>query len=273
VGSYRERHDRGLDLYRTIRGDPDVDLEQAARGMANAVGPLGAFAIDHVLGDIWSRPQLGRRDRSFVSVTALTCLGAERELRTHIGGALNHGATADEIEELILHVSAYAGYPRAFDGMRVALAVFTERDDVEMPRQRCDAAELDDDERRAAGLEALAGLTGVAPEAVPAAVEPLGEVGRFAVDYLFGQIWSRPQLPPRDRSLITLTALATLGKVDGFEIHVPGALRHGLGREQIEELILQLTLYAGYPSAVEAMRSIRHILSDAGEAATDEMEG
>ena len=273
MGSYHSRHQRALDVYRTIRSDPNLDLEKAARGMAKAVGPLGVFAMDHVLGDIWSRPQLDRRDRSFVSVTALTCLAAERELRTHIGGALNHGATADEIEELMLHVSAYAGYPRAFDGMQVALAIFADRDDVDTPRKRPDAAELDDDERRAAGLEALGSLTGLAPEAVPAAVEPLGDVGRFAVDYLFGQIWSRPQLPPRDRSLITLTALVTLGKVAELEIHVPGALRNGLSREEIEEVILQLTLYAGYPAAVEAIRATRRIFAGLDDSAADEAAG
>jgi 4-carboxymuconolactone decarboxylase len=270
VSSYRNRHERALDVYRTIRGDPDLDLEQIARGMAKAVGPLGAFGLDHVLGDIWSRPQLGRRDRSLVSVTALVCLGAERELRTHIGGALNHGATADEIEELILHVSAYAGYPRAFDGMRVALALFAERDDVEMPRERRDAAELDDDARHAGGLVELGNLTGLAPEAVPAAVEPLGEVGRFVVDYLFGQIWSRPELPARDRSLVTLGALITLGKVAELEIHVPGALRNGLSREQIEEVILQLTLYAGYPAAIEAIRATRRIFAGLDDSTADE---
>lgn len=270
VGSHRSRHERALDVYQTIRSDPDLDLEQTARGMAKAVGPLGTFAIDHVLGDIWSRPQLDRRDRSFVSVTALTCLGAEHELRTHIAGALNHGASADEIEELILHVSAYAGYPRAFDGMRVALAIFAERDGGEAPRQRADVAELDDDARHAAGLAALGSLIGLAPEAVPAAVEPLGEVGRFVVDYLFGQIWSRPQLPPRDRSLITLTALMTLGKLAELEIHVPGALRNDLGREQIEEVILQLTLYAGYPAAIEAIRTTRRIFAELDESGADE---
>ena len=273
MGSYRSRHERALDVYRTIRSDPDLDLERTARGMAKTVGPLGAFGMDHVLGDIWSRPQLDRRDRSFVTVTALTCLGAERELRTHIAGALNHGATTDEIEELILHVSAYAGYPRAFDGMRVALPIFAERDGTESPRKRHDAAELDDDARHVAGLEALGNLTGLAPEAVPAAVAPLGDVGRFAVDYLFGQIWSRPQLPPRDRSLITVTALVTLGKVAELEIHVPGALRNGLSREQIEEVILQLTLYAGYPAAVEAIRTARRIFADLDAAAAEEASG
>jgi 4-carboxymuconolactone decarboxylase len=273
VSSYRDRHERGLDVYRTIRGDGDLDVEQVARAMAKGIGPLGGFAIDHVLGDIWSRPQLERRDRSFVSVTALACLGAERELRTHIGGALNHGASAEEIEELILHVSAYAGYPRAFDAMRVALAIFADRDGAATSRERGGADELDDDARHAAGLEALGRLAGLAPTTVPAAVEPLGDVGRFAVDYLFGQIWSRPQLPPRDRSLITLTALVTLGKVAELEIHVPGALRNGLRREQIEEVILQLTLYAGYPAAVEAIRATRRIFAEQDESAADEETG
>ena len=123
-GSYAARHERALDVYRTLRGDASLDLAQAARGIEAVMGAIGSFSIDHVLGDIWSRPELARRDRSLVSVTALVCLAAEQELRTHLSGALNHGVEREELEELMLHVSAYAGFPRAFDGMRVALALF-----------------------------------------------------------------------------------------------------------------------------------------------------
>lgn len=261
-GSYQSRHLRGLDVYRTIRSDPALDLERTAQGMAGMMGPIAAFSIDHVLGDIWSRPELARRDRSLVSVTALTCLGCQVELRTHLAGALHHGVTLDEIEELMLHLCGYAGYPRALEGMRTALALFSDREDIERPLPRSAAEQKTDEQRRHDGAEAFKRIMGwEAPNEVVARTmqEQLGALGDFAIQHLMGEIWSRPQLGLRDRSLITITALISLGKIAELRFHVPAGLRNGMSREEIDEVILQLSLYLGYPAAVEAKNMSREI--------------
>jgi 4-carboxymuconolactone decarboxylase len=263
-GSYLDRHQRGLDVYRTIRSDPSLDLEQTAQAMAVVMGPIAAFSIDHVLGDIWSRPELARRDRSLVSVAALTCLGCQVELRTHLAGALHHGVEVGEIEELMLHLCGYAGYPRALDGMRAALALFSERDDVERPLPRPAAEPKDDEQRRHDGAEAFKQVMDwEAPNDVVARIlgEQLGALGDFAIQHLMGEIWSRPQLCRRDRSLITLVALISLDKISELRFHIPAALRHGMSREEIDEVILQLSLYLGYPAAVGAKNMSREILA------------
>ncbi|MBW2289014.1 MAG: carboxymuconolactone decarboxylase family protein [Deltaproteobacteria bacterium] len=263
-GSHPSRHQRGLDVYRTIRSDPSLDLEQTAQGMASMMGPIAAFSIDHVLGDIWSRPGLARRDRSLVSVTALTCLGCQVELRTHLAGALHHGVAVDEIEELMLHLCGYAGYPRALDGMRTAMALFTEREDVERPLPRPSAEAKSDAQRRQDGAQAFKQVMGwEAPTDVVVRImeERLGALGDFAIQHLMGEIWSRPQLSRRDRSLVTLAALISLGKATELRVHIPAALRHGMSREEVDEVILQLSLYLGYPTAVEAKNMSREILA------------
>jgi len=273
-GSHRSRHQRGLDVYRTIRNDASLDLEQVAQGMASMLGPIAAFSIDHVLGDIWSRPGLARRDRSMVSVTALTCLGCQTELRTHLAGALHHGVEVVEIEELMLHVCGYAGYPRALEGMRTALALFSEREDLERPLPRPAAEAKNDEQRRRDGAEAFKQIMGwEAPNDVVARtmVEQLGVLGDFAIQHLMGEIWSRPQLCRRDRSLITLTALVSLDKITELRFHIPAALRNGMGREEIDEVILQLSLYLGYPAAVGARNISREIF--AAIDARDEASG
>jgi 4-carboxymuconolactone decarboxylase len=262
-GSFESRHRRGLDVYRTIRSDPSLDLEQTAQGMAAVMGPIASFSIDHVLGDIWSRPGLARRDRSLVSVAALTCLGCQVELRTHLAGALHHGVEVEELEELMLQLCGYAGYPRALEGMRTAMALFSEREDVERPLPRPAAERKDDAQRQNDGAEVFQRIVGWAasPEVVARTMEEqLGPLGRFGLLHLMGEIWSRPQLGARDRSLITLVALISLGKVAELRVHVPAALRHGMTREEIDEVILQLALYLGYPAAVEARNLIREIL-------------
>ena len=219
VGSYKSRHERGLDVYRTLRNDPSLDLEQAARGMTSMMGPVAAFSIDHVLGDIWSRPDLSRRDRSLVSVAALTCLGCGAELRTHLGGALHHGVTAEEIEELMLHLCGYVGYPRGIEGMRAALALFAEREDIERPQPRPAPERKSDEQRERDGAEVFSRITGreAPPDAVAQEVEEqFGALGRFGLQHLMGEIWARPQLSPRDRSLITLVALISQERSTSF---------------------------------------------------------
>ncbi len=264
-GRYKSRHERGLDVFRTISGASNLDVEQAADAMASMMGPVASFCIDHAFGDIWSRPGLSRRDRSLVSVTVLACIGgAQAELKTHLVGALNHGATVEEVEELMLQISGYAGYPRGIDGMRIAMTVFSEREGTERPIPRPPAEPKDDGQRQLDGAEVVRGMMGwTATEDVAESVEQqLGVLGRFELQHLMGEIWARPQLARRDRSLIALVALMSLGKTAQLRIHVPAALRHGMTPEEIDEVILQLALYAGYPAAVEAKSISKEILEE-----------
>ena len=83
--------------------------------------------MDYAFGDVWSRPQLSRRDRSLVVVSALTALNLKHELEIHIGAGLNHGLTPTEIEEVMMTMVAYGGFPKAIDGMILARKVFGER--------------------------------------------------------------------------------------------------------------------------------------------------
>jgi alkylhydroperoxidase/carboxymuconolactone decarboxylase family protein YurZ len=79
------------------------------------------------IGALWERPVLTKRERSLAVIAALTALGTLDRLRLHVGGALNHGATPEEIEEVILMMMVYAGHPRAPEAVEVARAVIRER--------------------------------------------------------------------------------------------------------------------------------------------------
>src|SRR5207342_2744257 len=70
--------------------------------------------------------------------------------------------------------------------------------------------------------------------------------------YAWGEIWSRPGLTRAERSMITLTALAALRQEDELALHVRAALRNGLSPEQIQEVLLQVAIYAGVPAANRA---------------------
>jgi 4-carboxymuconolactone decarboxylase len=78
--------------------------------------------------------------------------------------------------------------------------------------------------------------------------------------YAWGEVWSRPGLSRPERSMITLTALAALGRDEELALHVRAAVRNGLTREQITEVLLQVAIYAGVPAANRAFAVAQDVL-------------
>jgi len=86
-------------------------------------GELGELSLEHVFGALWTRPGLDRRSRSLVTLGALIALRATEELKVHFPIALRNGLTIQEIEEVIYHMTGYAGYPAATTASNVAREV------------------------------------------------------------------------------------------------------------------------------------------------------
>ena len=80
-----------------------------------------------LFGDVWERPGLSKRDRSLITVAALTALCRPEQLRGHIERALGNGVTKDEISELITHLAFYSGWPTAMTADFVAKGIFEEQ--------------------------------------------------------------------------------------------------------------------------------------------------
>jgi 4-carboxymuconolactone decarboxylase len=78
---------------------------------------------------------------------------------------------------------------------------------------------------------------------------------------LFGDVWERPELSKRDRSLITVAALTALNRPDQLRFHLAKALENGVGKEELIESIIHLAFYAGWPSAMTAMSIAKELFS------------
>lgn len=76
-------------------------------------------------------------------------------------------------------------------------------------------------------------------------------------DVLFGDVWERPQLSKRDRSLITCAALVATGKTEQMDFHFPNAIRNGVTRGEIVEMITHLAFYVGWPNAMSAVNKAK----------------
>ncbi len=88
---------------------------------------------------------------------------------------------------------------------------------------------------------------------------------RYVLAFLAGEIWTRPGLDRRTRSLVTIAALAALGRIRGLELNLRMALRNGVTRREVVETILHLAPYAGFPAAWEALQIAREVLARAAD--------
>ena len=86
--------------------------------------PLVGVTDDVLFGQVWTRPQLSAKERSLVTVAALTAGGNTEQLVYHLGFARENGATGEELIEAITHLAFYAGWPKAMSAMAVAKQVF-----------------------------------------------------------------------------------------------------------------------------------------------------
>jgi 4-carboxymuconolactone decarboxylase len=110
------------------------------------------------------------------------------------------------------------------------------------------------------GLRVMAALWGPVPITPPLFAE---FNDNFVIEHLYGRVWSRPQLPLNLRSIITVTALTTLGRTDELRLHILAARRQGFSREQLCETMTHLAHYCGWPAAIAGLRVVDAVFSDA----------
>jgi len=100
------------------------------REQLRATAPKLIELIEEVIyGDIWEREELSKRDRSLITIAALIAMNREKQLRGHLGRALDNGLTRDEIVETITHLAFYSGWPTALTAATIAKEVFAEHEE------------------------------------------------------------------------------------------------------------------------------------------------
>ncbi len=107
------------------------------------------------------------------------------------------------------------------------------------------------------GLQKLAEVDGKAGEEV---VAPLGDLGRYIVEFAFGDIYSRDGLSLREREIATVAMLAVMGgREPQLRVHLNASLNVGMTAEEIEEVIIQTVPYGGFPTAINALNLLKQV--------------
>jgi len=257
----------GLECLRRIEGTQQPSIID---GLADIAPDLATLAISFVYGEIYPRGHLTLKDRQLITVAALAALGNARpQLKFHLAGALNVGCSSEELVELMMHLVVYAGFPAGLNGVFAAQEVFRERGVAHAPAPSATpTADPARDARFRAGWEALMYIDGHAGEKVIASLADLApDLGRFIIEFGFGDIYTRPGLDLVQRELITVAALAAMGTaVPQLKVHVHGLLNVGGTRDQLVEALIHVAAYAGFPAAINALLAAKDVLAEREQA-------
>jgi len=130
---------------------------------------------------------------------------------------------------------------------------------------RPDGEGLTDEARYDQGMEVRRAVLGDAhvDRAVAGTVPMTADFQDLITRYAWGDIWSRPGLARRDRSIAVLTALIALGHHEELAMHLRAAIRNGLSHDEITEIILQSAIYCGVPAANTAFRIAKDVFAEA----------
>jgi 4-carboxymuconolactone decarboxylase len=205
---------------------------------------LETYTRGALLGDLWKRPGLAPRDRSIATLAALIARNQTIEMPYHLNLALDNGVKPREISEIITHLAFYSGWANAMSAVAIAKDVFAARNigTDQLPVASGPRLPLDEaaEAQRAARVGEQFGA------AFPGIVQ-------YTTDVLFRDLWLRPDLAPRDRSLVTVSALIASGQVAQIPYHLNRAMDNGLTQSQAAEVITHLAFYAGWPNAFSAL--------------------
>ena len=120
----KKRYEEGLAVRRAVLGSEHVDT--SLRSADDFTRPMQELVTEYCWGEIWTRPGLDRRTRSFIILAMLTALNRPHEIKLHVRGALNNGLTKEELMEVFMQCAIYCGIPAGMEAMRVAKEVFAE---------------------------------------------------------------------------------------------------------------------------------------------------
>jgi 4-carboxymuconolactone decarboxylase len=217
----------------------------------SAVSPaLAHYTAGPLLNGLWKRPELSPRDRTVVTVAALIARIQTIEMPYHFALALDNGVKPAELSEIITHLAFYAGWANAMSAVAIAKDIFHQRgigiDQLPLATEKLLPLNEEAEKQRATQVNNNFG--GVSPGLV-----------QNTTDLLFHDLWLRPGLAPRDRSLVTVSALIANGQTGQITYHLGHAMDNGLTQEQASEMLTQIAFYAGWPCAFSVLTVMKDV--------------
>lgn len=257
------RYNTGWEKLKEIDGEVG---EKVVNSLKEISPDLARFVVEYPFGDIYTRDGLDMGLKELAVVAALTAMGTvEPQLKVHVNAALNTGNSIIEVKEAILQMVVYAGFPSCISAMNVLREVINERkargveDDKPNPTVRTpdkDLLNTNEDNHPLWDTQQLDELTrsivGVAPELVS-----------LFKEFAYEKVFSRNVLSRKQKSIIAIAALTALGYTRStLKLQVKVGLDAGLTAEEVKEIMLLMTVYLGFPSAINGINVLKSVLDE-----------
>jgi len=256
--SQDNRYSRGLEILRQIGGE---NFDGPINSLAETSSDLSRFTVEYPYGDVLSRPGLDLPLRQLCTISMLLADGsAQPQLKFHMAGFLNAGGEPKALIELMFISVALLGFPPTVNAIGLIRAVFAER---KLAFEPIEPSAGDGSTRRQAGLETLDRLSGGDVQAYFdgfAAGSP--DLARLSIEFAFGEMLARDGLDQKAKLFAIISMLAASGnRAAALRLHLAGALAHGVTREEILEVLIQLSVYRGFPAALNAFAVAKDIFA------------
>jgi 4-carboxymuconolactone decarboxylase len=257
------RYERGYKKLFEIDGKAGQEVEN---NLKDICPDLGKYIIEYSFGDIYSREGLDLKSKEISVVAALTALGnAEPQLKVHINGALNVGCTINDVKEVILQMSGYSGFPTCINAMNVFKSALRQRKEegINDSIGSEPTNEVSPNERYEVGAKELSELDNNQVQVLEEAYKDFApDLVKFVVNS-YADVVGRNNLNKRYRQIATIAALTALGNArPQLKFHINGGLNVGLTAEEVKEIMLLMTVYSGFPSAINGINVLKEILSE-----------
>jgi len=254
----------GLEKLKEIDGEAG---EKVINSLEDISPDLSKYIIEYSFGDIYSRELLDLKSKEIAVVAALTALGnAEPQLKVHINGALNVGCTINEVKEVILQMSSYSGFPCCINAMNALKEVLGHREgnDEKDIVGKLPEKNNSTNSRYELGVTELSKLDSLQVERLEKTFNELApDLVKYVLEYGYGDIYSRNNLDIRYRQIATIAALTAMGTAQAqLKFHINAALNIGITSEEIAEIMILMTVFAGFPSAINGTSILKEVIND-----------
>lgn len=227
------------------------DLARTLPAAVKVVAPaLADYTTEALFGSVWADEALSMRDRALVTFAALVTRHEADSIGRHTELALDAGVAPAELSETITHLAFYTGWGNATAAAEAMAPVYEARGVTaeELPALEPDLLPLDKEAEAAREETVQTNFANVSPGVVDT-----------TRDLLFNDLWLRPGLAPRDRSMVTVAALIAAGQPEQMSFHLNRAMDNGLTKEEAGAMLSHLAFYAGWPKVFSAMPVARQV--------------
>ena len=213
---------------------------------------------------------LNIKQQSIIPIAAFTANGDMDKLKTALQEGLAAGLTVNEIKEILVHLYAYAGFPRSLNGINTFMAVMNERqtqgiEDVTGPEASPLPTDMNKDEYGARVRARLAGWETIPPPGGYQLFAPI--IDTFLKEHLFADIFARDILDFQSRELVTISALASMTGTGGqLYFHLGAAMNTGLSEAQMKDFIAVLEFRVDTKAAQNSNNILSKVLSSRAQS-------